>query len=163
NVALILDGGDKNHNDRLDRGETWVYHTGHTVTQQDMDNGVVENSVDGTEFDPDHGQFLLYSSVETLIVQEPSVRVERLVSNDGGNTWYFLPDLEGGAFDLASASGIPASQLVEGSPNTTPGEQVLIRLVVQNTGNVTLDDVVLNDSSGLISDEHTGWLGVGEF
>ena len=114
--------GDTNQDGLLDVGETWLYKASHQVTQAELDAGVaIVNTavVTGTGATSDDDT----ASVE--VQRNPALQIEKQVSIDGGSTW----------FDADSATG----------PVANVGQTVYFRVVVMNSGNVTLSNIDVQD------------------
>jgi len=122
--------GDTDGDGVLDPGETWVYTTTHTVTQSDIDAGQVDNQVtftgtgaNGTAVsdvsdDPQDMTTTTDDVTTTYIGQNPEMTVEKT-----------------GVFNDANGNGVADS-----------GETVTFTITVDNTGNVTISDVVVSDA-----------------
>ncbi|MEL7561556.1 MAG: hypothetical protein AAGU24_00260, partial [Dehalogenimonas sp.] len=108
-----------NEDNDLDVGESWTWTYSYTVTQADLDNkgggdGDIDNTATGdcAELDP------ISDSEDVPLAFNPAVDIEKFVSVDGGVTW----------LDADSALG----------PYVLVGDSVKFKVIVTNTGNVTL-------------------------
>ncbi len=99
-------------------GETRVCSAGYTLTQADIDSGVVRNTVTATADDPSSNVIADDDTLLSSIVQEPSVSVQKTLA---------------GSTD------------VDASADWTPGDVFSYEFEVTNTGNVTLSNLVVGD------------------
>ena len=113
-------GGDTDGDNELDIGETWTYTADHTVTQDDLDAGVIGTSVDG-----DSGTATV-SSGATSDTDPGGVNLAQTLGINVVKT----PDIGG--------AGQPLTQAVSST--------VVFTYTVTNTGNVSLAGVVLSDN-----------------
>jgi uncharacterized repeat protein (TIGR01451 family) len=135
------------------------------ATQSQIDNGSpIVNTATVTDGQGDNKS----DTAMVLIDQDPSINIEKLVSVDGGKTWYFQV-VNGDSDDTASsinaaivAAGGTALNLVAGTPATLAGASVEYRVVVTNTGNVDLSSVKVTDAPTGISFTVGGTLNVGK-
>ena len=125
--------GDTDSDGVLDVGETWNYTANYVVTQADLDgkgggDGDIDNLATGdtTQTDPDT------ATAAALLVYNPSVDLEKLVSKTGGA-------------DLANY--IDADTAAAGYQNVGVQQDMYFAITAKNTGNVTLTDVVITDVS----------------
>jgi hypothetical protein len=125
--GAIYVSGDTSNSGVLDTDETWTYSADYTVTQADLNAGTPLVNV--AEVDTD--QTAPQSDDETSTVdQNPAIDIEKYVSVNNGQTWV----------DADSPTG---PTLVN-----TAGIDPWFKLVVTNTGNVTLTDVIVTDTKG---------------
>ncbi|MCK0126701.1 hypothetical protein MWU76_20085 [Gelidibacter sp. F2691] len=101
---------------QLDRGDTLQCTGDYTVTQTDVDTGIVSNRADVTSTDPQGGAV---TDFETLDVSMPAP----------------LPSME-------------LTKIATPSPFGAVGSAINYQLPVENTGNVTLSNVTVNDPMG---------------
>jgi uncharacterized repeat protein (TIGR01451 family) len=113
-------------------GETRTYNTSYTLTQADLD-GKGNSSGDGyihNTATADSNETESVKASETVpLVYAPAIDVKKYVSVDHGQTWS----------DANTAEAAPI--LVHAVADDLP----LYKFVVTNTGNVTLNNVVLSD------------------
>ncbi|MFZ9314263.1 MAG: DUF7507 domain-containing protein [Burkholderiaceae bacterium] len=128
-----IDSGDLNDNGILEVGETWVFSGEYTVTQADINaRGTYDGPDPGTENDniirnfggvtalaTDDQQITRDAFADVRIVTLPELRVEKV----------FLNVTNGNGNELADADG----------------DVLNYRVVVTNTGNITLTDVTVTD------------------
>jgi uncharacterized repeat protein (TIGR01451 family) len=123
----VLVSGDTDNDGELDVGETWNYTASYTVTQADLDNrgggdGDLDNvAVGDSEQTPSDDDDAVVG-----LVYRPGIDLEKLVSVDGGLTYD----------DADSANGLL---------NANVGAPVHFRIIVENTGNISLTNVVISD------------------
>ena len=120
-LAGIYNIGDLDEDSLLDVDEVWLYTASHQVTQEELDSGApivntaVASGMDAASDDDD-------AAVEVL--QRPALQIEKQISLDGSN-WLNADDATG--------------------PIVNVGQTVYFRVVVVNSGNVTLTDVDVKD------------------
>jgi uncharacterized repeat protein (TIGR01451 family) len=131
--VLDSDGGDANGNGLLDVGETWVFSGQYQVTQADIDargnydgpdpdtlnDNIIRNFGGVTSLSTDGQQITRDTFVDTRIASAPSIAIDKVFLNVTG----------GNGNDVADADG----------------DVLNYRIVVTNTGNITLTDVSVND------------------
>ena len=117
--------GDANSNGILDTTETWVYNAGYTVNQADIDNGNVTNTatVQGIGCG---GSIITDTSGSASDNDDPTVTP--LCQNPA------ISLLKTSALNDENGDGFPQS-----------GETITYSFVVINTGNVTIDNIEIND------------------
>ena len=118
--APTFPGGDTDGDNELDVGEPWTYTANHTVTQDDLDAGVIGTSVDGG---PGTATVSSGATSDTdpggvNLAQTPGINVVK------------TPDI--------GDAGQPLTQAVSST--------VVFSYTVTNTGNVSLPGVVLSDN-----------------
>lgn len=118
-------GGDANTDNRINLSEMWTFRSTYTLTQQDVDDGGVSNVVIGRAIDPT-GEGVLDTS-------------DNGIDGDGNTSDDPTQVL------IASEPAMVVTKAV-GVTGTVAGDTVTFDITVQNTGNVTLDDVVLTDT-----------------
>ncbi|MEO9684539.1 hypothetical protein, partial [Tateyamaria sp.] len=117
-ITLTLDSGDDGIEDALEVGETWVFIASFDLTQAAIDSGALENTVSVTADDPQGEE-------QTDALAEPVV------------------------VDLPRDPGLEVEKSADSSDVTDPavvGQEIIYTIEVANTGNVTLTDVVLDDT-----------------
>ena len=111
----------------LEVGETWAYTAAQTVTQADLDtNGGGDGDVDNTATADSDQTGPDTDDASAPVLYNPLVDLEKLVSTDGTNF-------------------IDADTAAAGYQNVAVQSDVFFRVTVQNTGNVTLTNVVITD------------------
>ncbi|MCL4201927.1 MAG: hypothetical protein KJ000_05490, partial [Pirellulaceae bacterium] len=118
--------GDSDEDGDLDVGETWVFTASYTLTQADIDAGQVDNAASVTATDPNGGEATAEAEASVELLQVADIAIEKQVSVDGGATW----------LDADSPSG----------PTVLAGGEVRFRVIVTNTGNVSLSNVAVIDT-----------------
>ena len=127
------DGGDVNANGLLDVGEAWLFSGEYVVTQEvieargtydgpdpdTLNDSVIRNFAGATSLATDEQQVTRDTFADTRLVITPALSVEKL----------FLNVSEGNGNELADADG----------------DVLNYRVVVTNSGNVTLTDVSVTD------------------
>jgi uncharacterized repeat protein (TIGR01451 family) len=137
-VDVVLDGNNvtgDNGNDVLDVDETWTFTATYTLTQPDIDAGEVSNQALVTATDPNEQEVSDESDFEspsedreTVVVlqQEPSIALVKT-----------------GALNLA---------VVAPNDQADVGDQITYTFTITNTGNVTLENIALDDAKlGLVN------------
>jgi uncharacterized repeat protein (TIGR01451 family) len=104
-----------NGNGQLDVDEAWTYTTSYDATQEDIDAGAV--LVNRVAVTSDEVTTPVEDTAETAVSRTPGLSIEKT-----------------GAFDDANGDG-----------QGQAGETILYSFLVENTGNVTLEDVTVND------------------
>ncbi len=119
--------GDTDTDGVLDVGETWNYTATHLVTQAELNtrgggDGDIDNiaTVNSAQTGPDS------DDAEALLVYNPKVDLEKLVSIDGVHF-------------------IDADTAAAGFQNVAVQSSVFFQVVVANTGNIDLTNVVITD------------------
>ncbi len=128
--------GDLDNDGYLDVNETWVYTADYTITQSDMDNGVIVNSAVAYGINS-NGTPLNDVSDDPNYVPTPGNP-----DNDHNPTITNLtqnPQLDVTKQD----ANLPAG--------TTVGDYITYTIVVTNTGNVTLDNVSVSDTNAVMN------------
>ena len=140
NIAYV--SGDTNNNGILDPGEIWVYTAEYTITQVDLNAGQVENQatvsgddtlsntltdlsddpVDSTDVDPE-GDGEPDDPTITMLPQHAEIIVEKT-----------------GVFNDENGDGL-----------ADEGETVTYTFVVTNVGNVTVNNIYINDPLGSVT------------
>lgn len=127
------DGGDTNGNGLLDVGETWLFSGQYQVTQSDIDqrgnydgpdpdtlnDNVMRNFAGVTSLATDGQQVTRDTFVDTRIVSTPALTVDKVFLNVTGGNGNELADADGDVLNY--------------------------RVVVTNSGNVTLTEVSVTD------------------
>ena len=158
-------------------GETWTLSYAYTVTQANINLGGVGYTLDANgnitaasvlgNPDPGFVQNTVTahsdqlgptsSTVDSPIEQEPGINIEKLVSVDGGTTWYLQLDDNGSesAADIARVTGaLPAGDTLvsDGTvPETVVGDDVQYAVVISNTGNVTDTNIQVVDAPSSVT------------
>ena len=131
-VAVSSFTGDTNTNNVLDVGETWTYTGSYNLLQSDLDskgvdgNGLLRDTITATTVEAGTKT----SSADVALAYAPSIDIEKYVSVSGPN----------GTFVDADTAAIGPQHLALGVP-------VSVRVTLANTGNVTLDNVVITDTN----------------
>lgn len=139
---LDSDGGDVNGNGLLDVGETWVFSGSYQVTQDDIDSrgnydgpdpdalndNVIRNFGGATALATDGQQITRDTFVDTRIATIPAISIDKVFLNVTGGNSNGVADADGDVLNY--------------------------RVVVTNTGNITLTDVTVTDP--LTGQEITG-------
>jgi uncharacterized repeat protein (TIGR01451 family)/fimbrial isopeptide formation D2 family protein len=115
----VLNSGDLNTNSILEETETWVYSCDYTVTQQEVDDGAVDNtaSITGT---PNGGTLEdLESVVKVPVVPNPVLNIVK---------------------------GSPAHTDADSDGNVTLGDTLTYTITATNNGNISLNNVVVSDA-----------------
>ena len=133
--------GDTDADGKLDVGETWLYTAYHTVTQDEIDAGGNYDSDDPADGILDSLRNVATATAEVVnsdtqvtddddaiveVCQNPGVDVEK----------YVMTDVNGAFADADNPDG----------PEASTSSTVEFKVVVTNTGNVTLTDIDLADS-----------------
>ncbi|MFC3879252.1 gliding motility-associated C-terminal domain-containing protein, partial [Algoriphagus namhaensis] len=80
---IAFDGGDANNNSILDLTETWTYSATYTVTQNDIENGLIQNNVEVSADDSSEDKVTDTDSLTIPICQEQGVQITKsVISND---------------------------------------------------------------------------------
>jgi hypothetical protein len=119
--------GDANTNGLLDVGETWTYSASYDVTQADIDNngggdGTIDNVATGDTAETPQDT----DDASVAIIRNPGIDIEKSVKTDVNGAFVDADDPDG----------------PEASTSTT----VDFKVVLTNTGNVTLTDVAVSDT-----------------
>ena len=117
-ITLTLDRGDGGVAGDLDVGETWVYVASFTLTQDAIDSGALENTVRVAAEDP-QGAPIVDEIAAPVVVDLP----------------------QDNSFEVVKS--VDASDVTDPAQ---PDQEVVYRIELANTGNVTLTDVLLVDS-----------------
>jgi len=143
-VDIDSDGfndGDTDGDGDLDVGETWLYTATHTVTQAEIDAGGNYDSSDPADGINDSLRNVATATAEVVdsstlvsddddavveVCQNPAVDIEK----------YVMTDVNGAFVDADDPDG----------PEASTSSTVDFKVVVTNTGNVTLTDISLSDS-----------------
>ena len=124
-ATVIFVGGDTDGDSELDLGETWSYTANHTVTQADLDAGVIGTATDGgpgTATASGAGPLSAVSDTDpggVSLIQSPSISLVKT-----------------GTLDITGGADATAAD---------PGDVISYDFTVTNTGNVTLTDVIVTD------------------
>ncbi|PHN00648.1 DUF7507 domain-containing protein, partial [Flavilitoribacter nigricans] len=147
--------GDTDEDGVLDVGETWLYTAAHTITQDDIDdglytntatvNGVADTNGDGDGNDAGVGDVAVTDSDDETVnaAQDPSIQTTKSFTNIDGNP----------AFTEYSAVG----------------QHINYEIMLTNDGNVTIYDISVSDPNAepgsitfISGDNGNGALDVGE-
>jgi uncharacterized repeat protein (TIGR01451 family) len=125
--------GDTDEDGLLDVNETWTYSASYTATQDDIDNagdgdGFIHNNVTANGDAAVSGEAALEATDEAdvEVCQLPAIDLEKFVMTDVSGVFADADDPDGS----------------EASTSST----VNFKVVLTNTGNVTLTDITLSDS-----------------
>ena len=133
--------GDTDADGKLDVGETWLYTAYHTVTQDEIDAGGNYDSSDPADGILDSLRNVATATAEVVgtdtevtddddalvdVCQNPGVDIEK----------YVMTDVNGAFVDADDPNG----------PEASTSSTVDFKVVLTNTGNVTLTDITLSDS-----------------
>src|SRR5690606_3109695 len=135
-VTPELVSGDANSNGKLDVGETWTYTAAYAITQTDLDAGGVWNLAVAKGKDPKGGD-----------VEDESADPDPLAPGDPGY------DEDCADCTVTELPQSPSMELLKSSAyvdtNTDEkvnvGDHINYTFTLENTGNVTIDDVSLED------------------
>jgi len=107
----------------LDLGESWIYTASHTITQDDLDAGQVDNTAtaNGT---PSGGTLSPATDNETVFADQNP----------------YIDLVKTGTYDDFNSDGV-----------VNAGDKILYAFAVTNAGNVTLTDVTLSDNDATLS------------
>jgi uncharacterized repeat protein (TIGR01451 family) len=164
--------GDLNNNGLLDRGEVWHYTSSYTTAAKDFVNdgnndgvppppnaGVIFNTVSFSVTDTKTGAQETDSANASVAVDLPAINVEKLVSVDGGQTWFFTSDDNNETSADINAAIVAAGgqvlTITEGTPTALSNESIQYEFVVTNTGNVDLSNVQVTDAPALTGQPFT--------
>ncbi|MBC2836554.1 DUF7507 domain-containing protein [Paragemmobacter straminiformis] len=126
--------GDANTNAKLDLGETWTYSASHALTQGDIDAGKVENLAVASANPPS-------GSGDRISVESSSASTGNATAGTGNGA----PTTT----TLAAKAVISVKKTVDDSAlddGVRVGDTLLYTIEVENTGNVTLTNVTLDDA-----------------
>lgn len=129
-----FDAGDDNNDGLLDVGETWTYLATYALTTPALDAGGLSNSVTATATDPD-------GNPVTDVSDDDAGATDADGDNDPAND----PTLVA----LTGAPALVVEKRLDVSAVSNPavvGEVVTFSILVDNTGNQTLNTVVLTDT-----------------
>ncbi|WP_455430056.1 DUF7507 domain-containing protein, partial [Oceanihabitans sediminis] len=122
-TASLTLAGDTNANNILDPTETWVFTADpYTVTQDDVNAGNITNNVTADGNKPDGSAVLQASDTYVIDATNPDVTL----CNDGG-------------ISIVKAATTNASGCV------SEGDQIVYTFTVDNTGEVSISDIVIMD------------------
>ncbi len=134
-AIVNYNSGDTNNDGYLNVNETWIYNADYTITQDDVDNGIVVNSAVAYAIDS-NGTPLDDVSDDPNYVATPGNP-----DNDNNPTITILtqnPQLE-----VTKQDVLPT--------NVNVGEYISYTIVVRNTGNVTLNNVNVTDTNAVMN------------
>ena len=123
-ITTGFDGGDTNDNSTLDAGEVWLFSCDYITTQDDVNLGRVENTATGTGTPP-----------ATSGLPNPMSTANSLAEIDQ----------ETGIALIKTGSMATVDQGVDNAI-TDINDTIAYTFEVENTGNVTLTDVVIDDN-----------------
>ncbi|WP_162304961.1 DUF7507 domain-containing protein, partial [Sphingobacterium olei] len=146
-VVPVLISGDANNNNSLDPGETWTFEAKYAITQDNIDAGGIWN--------------LATASGETPGGDPASDESEDPNPLDPNNP-NFDPQCPTCTFTelVQTPSFTVTKEITSAGPYNTVGQQITYDIVVTNTGNVTIDNLVLTDNNAVIpaGEENIGTL-----
>jgi uncharacterized repeat protein (TIGR01451 family) len=121
-LDLVLVSGDTNGNDKLDFGESWIYETSYTVTQDDFDDrGGGDDAID---------------NIATVTANEDGPETDDAT----------VPFAEGSIFSELTLAKDGEYEDV-GAVGLNPGDKLNYTFEVTNTGTVTITSVDINELS----------------
>ena len=127
-VPIVFDGGDTDGDDELDVDETWLFSAAYTITQEDIDAGQVENQALVVGNGPDGTEVSDESDDDNPLEDDPTITI--------------LPE-EGGLSVIKSQASVSGTGGL--------GDTISFDIVVTNTGDVTLTDIVVTDDNATIT------------
>ncbi|PKA83674.1 putative repeat protein (TIGR01451 family)/gliding motility-associated-like protein [Ulvibacter sp. MAR_2010_11] len=121
------DSGDTDNDNELDVTETWIYTATYTITQADIDAGNVTNQATAEGTAPDTTVVTDLSDDDNVFEDDPTVT--ELCQN--------------ASIALIKEGGLPPNPSGGGCP--VPGDIIEYTFTVVNTGNITLNNVIVTD------------------
>ncbi|QXP58519.1 Ig-like domain-containing protein [Olleya sp. HaHaR_3_96] len=118
--------GDTNNDGLLDPSETWVYTApNYTVTQENVDTGLITNSVTVTGLEPDGTTSI--QATDTYVIDENNTEVTFCTPTNGLNI-------------------VKSAAIANGEACLVLGSEVTYTFTVTNTGTVSINTVTITDA-----------------
>jgi len=128
--------GDTNGNHLLDVGEIWIYQGVHTLTQTDIDTGMVENQATVTGEDPN-------GDAVSDLSDDPNNPTDDDLEGDGDPDDVTVTEVPQYPSLSLEKTGVFIDANGDGLAQV--GETIRYTFTVTNTGNVTITDIVVTD------------------
>ncbi|MEZ4778799.1 MAG: Ig-like domain-containing protein [Flavobacteriaceae bacterium] len=125
-VSIVLVSGDDNNDGILDLTETWIYTASYAITQADIDAAMVTNQATAEGTDPDGTVVSDLSDDTSVLENDPTV------------------------VDLCRNSSM---SIIKNQTNqvSAVGDVLTYDIIVTNTGNTTLSNIVVTDANATIT------------
>jgi len=133
-IITVLPTGDTNGNSELDTTEEWVYIINYSITQSDINSGIITN-------------------IATVQGEQPNGSIQLDLSDDPSNTSDIDSNADGEPDD-PTITTLPESPkigiiktgiLVDNGDGLQIGDYIDYTLTVTNEGNILLENIVVND------------------